>query len=82
MNRPLYGLEKINGFNEAYIADLVPRLRPPRYLEGHCHDNQPGYRELASRTVFHATATATASRHRVAASPLKIRSVDRETRCR
>jgi CO/xanthine dehydrogenase FAD-binding subunit len=33
-----------------------------------------------SRTVFHATATA--SCHRAAASALKIRSVDREMRCR
>ena len=46
----------------------------------HCHGNGRVQRGRRNRTKFHATVTA--SCHRAAASALKIRSVDRETRCR
>jgi hypothetical protein len=45
-----------------------------------CHGNEPSAESWRSRTVFPATATAAC--HRAAASALKIRSVDREMRCR
>ena len=45
-----------------------------------CHGNGVRSRKVGDRTEFHATATA--SCHRAAASALKMRRVDRETRCR
>jgi FtsP/CotA-like multicopper oxidase with cupredoxin domain len=49
-------------------------------LQRRCHGNGWGAKSWRGRTMFHAAATA--SCHRAAASALKIRSVDRETRCR
>src|SRR3954454_18823300 len=53
--------------------------RQPHLASGrHCHGNGRGAESWRGRTPFHATATA--SCQRAAASALKIRSVDRETR--
>jgi hypothetical protein len=60
------------------IYSQIQQLSPQN--EGHCHGNRRRERIGAVEHRFHAAAAAAC--HWAVASALKIRSVDRETRCR
>jgi hypothetical protein len=62
------------------IESDVPAVRAPQAPRGLCHGNEGGIGRGQGLIESHAAATA--SNHCAAASALKIRSVDREMRCR